>query len=235
MADQVKAAYVARFRPGLTREQAGRYWTDVHAPMADGLRDMVRYVQSHVTGAIDAAHGDAPDFDGYACEWWRDRASFEAGMRTPQWREIVEDGPKVFDASSLQGRSVVVRERVVREGPTAPYKLAFFVRFKDGLDPSAAARHWLNVHGPLALRQPEVVRYVQNLVVGSIAADGAITPQRARFDGLAELWFEDEEAWRSCHRTPAADAVDRDRFEFLDMSAAANMRAAVAERVIKPR
>src|SRR4051812_7088030 len=49
--DGFKVVYVARFREGMAREEARSYWTDVHAPMADALPDMYRYVQSHVVGA----------------------------------------------------------------------------------------------------------------------------------------------------------------------------------------
>jgi len=239
--EQLKAIYVTRFRGDLTREQAGSYWTGVHAPMAAGLGDMVGYVQNHVVGPV-ARHGsggseEEPRFDGYACEWWRDRERYEAGMATETWQAIVDDGPLVFDVRSLAGMCVVVDERVVLDGLPASgtHKLAFVVRFKPGLSREEAARYWLEVHGPLGLRQAGVVRYVQNLVTGAIGEGGAIGPvSDAGFDGLAELWFKDAEAWALACESAATQALYRDSFEFLDMTAGASDSATVAERVIKP-
>lgn len=242
MSAELKAIYLARFREDLTREQAGRYWTEVHAPMTDDLGDMVGYVQNHVVGPVarPGSGGDEhePGFDGYACEWWRSREHYEAGMATDLWQAIVDDGPLVFDVSWFRGMSVVVDERVVLDGPpdAGTHKLAFIVRFKAGIAREDAARHWLEVHGPLALRQPGVVRYVQNLVSGAIGDGGAIGPASgAAFDGLAEVWFEDAAAWARARESAAGEALHRDSFEFLDMDAGESEAATVVERVIKPR
>lgn len=232
---EFKAIYVASFRRDQTREQAGRYWTEVHAPMADPLDGMVGYIQSHVVGPVGGREEPAGGlrFDGYACEWWRDRETFEAGMASEDWATIVADGPEFLDVGALAGTSLVIDEHVLREGPFAPYKLAFLLRFKDDLEVSDAAEHWLRVHGPLGLRVPGVVRYVQNHVVGSLAAGGVITGERARFDGIAEMWYEDEAAWLEASSTEAAAEVYRGTFEFVDSSA--SLSATVVERIIKPR
>ena len=237
MEGSLKAVYVARFRADMTRAQAGDYWTHVHAPMADGLDDMVRYVQSHVVGPVGGREEPAGGlaFDGYACEWWRDRSRFEAGMQTPDWATIVADGVEFLDTGSLSGMSVIVEETVVADGALAPYKLAFFMRFRDDIGRDAAIAHWRGPHAPLALELPGLVRYVQNVVVGSLGAGGVITDERARFDGFAELWFEDEAAWLAAAATEASERLYRDSFEFIDMESAASTSAAVIERVIKPR
>jgi uncharacterized protein (TIGR02118 family) len=236
VANRKKVIYVARFREDLGRERAGRYWTDVHAPMADGLEGMVGYVQNHVRGPI-AIGVEEPVFDGYACEWWRDRASYDAGMATETWKAIVDDGPLVFDISSLRGMSVAVEERVLRDGGRGPapggHELAFLMRFKHGIDRGEASRYWRDVHGPLALSQPGVVRYVQNLVTGALAEGGSIgPPEGAGFDGLAEVWFADQRGWIEAYASEAWEASYRDCLEFLDMSPGANLAATVEERVI---
>jgi uncharacterized protein (TIGR02118 family) len=237
VAARQKVIYVARFRADMTREQAGHYWTQVHAPMADSLAGMVGYVQNHVSGPI-APGAQEPSFDGFACEWWRDRESYEAGMASDAWRAIVADGPEFLDTGALTGMSVAVQECVLADGGHGPapggHKLAFLMRFKDGIERGEAARYWREVHGPLALRQPGVSRYVQNLVTGAIGAGGAIGPlEGARFDGLAEVWFADERSWLEAFASEAWAASYRDCLEFLDMSASASLAAAVAERVIQ--
>ncbi|HEY1774848.1 MAG TPA: EthD domain-containing protein [Solirubrobacteraceae bacterium] len=232
MGERLKAIYVARFREDMTREAGGRYWTDVHAPMADALDGMVGYVQSHVVGPVAGGEdsAEAIGFDGFACEWWRDRPTFEAGMSSEAWAVIVADGPEFLETASLGGMSGVVSERVLVDGPPGPYKLAYFVRFREGMDIGEAEAGWLAVGGPLGADQRGLVRHIQNLVVGSLGAGGVIGSQRAGFDGLAELWFEDGAAARECEAALAGGALER--LEFLEPWPGASMCARVGERVI---
>jgi uncharacterized protein (TIGR02118 family) len=59
-----------------------------------------------------------------------------------------------------------------------------FVRRVDELDRAAFARHWTDVHAPLArVHHPAVVRYTQNVVLE------ALTPGAPDVDGIAELTF----------------------------------------------
>jgi uncharacterized protein (TIGR02118 family) len=232
-----KVVYVARFREDLSREEASRYWTEVHAPMADGLDGMVGYVQNHVRGAA-VRDGEWPIFDGFACEWWRDRPAYDAGMATDRWQAIVDDGPEVFEVGSLRGMSVAVEESVLRAGDHGPapeaHKQAFLMRFRTDMPRADAAHHWREVHGPLALAQPGMVRYVQNLVTGLIGEGGSIgPPQGAGFDGLAEVWFTDEDAWERAYASEAWRESLADCSNFLDMSESAGFGATVEQRVIK--
>ena len=234
--ETLKAVYVARFKDGSSRAEGSRYWTDVHAPMAHDLDDMVRYIQSHVVGPPAGQDDGEIGFDGYASEWWRSRVAFETGMQTDAWRRIVDDGPEVFDMASLGGSCVVVRERILRDGPAAPYKVASFVRFKEGIDRVEASAHWSDVHGPLVLGAPGVRRYVQNVVSGTLGNDGSITTERARFDGFAEMWFEGEAAYARCRESAAWEALTRDGANFLETAGQGpSMNAVVEERTIKPR
>jgi uncharacterized protein (TIGR02118 family) len=237
VAPRQKVIYVACFREDMTREAAGDYWTSVHAPMADGLDGMVGYIQNHVRGPLAPAEPE-PGFDGFACEWWRDRESYEAGMASEAWQAIVDDGPEFLDSSASAGMSVGVEESVLTDGERRPapgaHKLAFLIRFRAGVDREAAARCWRDVQGPLALRLPGLVGYVQNIVTGAIGAGGAIGPPAgARFDGLAEVWFADERSWGEAFASGDWAASYRDCLEMLDPAGAGNLAATVSERVIQ--
>ena len=72
--------------------------------------------------------------------------------------------------------------------------------------------HWRNVHAPLALQIPGVVKYVQS---PSLQRPGATSEPRA--DGLAEIWFESIESYRAGFATPAAAALLADERNFLDL------------------
>src|SRR5947209_8285419 len=100
-----KVVWVARFNPGLSREAASAHWTDVHGPLGLKLEGFTGYVQNHVRAAIGTTGPVAGDvaFDGYSCEWWTDRETFERGLRSPEWAAVVEDGNYVFDPGSFGG------------------------------------------------------------------------------------------------------------------------------------
>jgi len=65
--------------------------------------------------------------------------------------------------------------------------------------------HWAQVHAPLVLRLPGIRRYVQNDIV---AADAA-------YDGIVELWFDDEAALRAAFASAEGRALPSDEVHFL--------------------
>jgi hypothetical protein len=231
-----KVVYVARFKQGMPRDEARHFWTHVHAPKAEPLTDLFRYHQSHVIGTIGAQglkEGGSVPFDGYSCEWWTDEASFEAGMKTDAWQEVLADGPDVFEMESLDGMAAHLEERVIIDGPTSPFKVVWFAKFKPDMPFDDAQRHWLEVHAEIAKRAPGIDRYVQNLVRGAIGMDGA-TDDPVRFDGFSECWYADEAAYVHSQESAAWDELFQDGFNFLDMEALEGMSAVLDERQIKP-
>ena len=63
------------------------------------------------------------------------------------------------------------------------------------------ARHWLEVHGPLAHAVPGVRRYVQSHIVGTRTRPD-ISETDVEVDGIAELWYEDEAAMQRASASP---------------------------------
>jgi uncharacterized protein (TIGR02118 family) len=106
-------------------------------------------------------------------------------------------------------------------------KLTFCLRRLSSLTLAEFQDYWLNKHGPLVRRlQPALgmVRYVQvhrldtDLAAGMCRARGAPEP----YDGVAELWWESEEAFgRAAH--PEAREAGRllleDEAKFIDLPA----------------
>jgi len=152
------------------------------------------YVQSHVQGPLPTVSGVAEEetfFDGYSCAWWNDRADYQKAMSTPAWKRILEDGPKVFDVDWLWNMSAHVDEQPMIEGPTSPYKVAWVVRFKEGMAREEGHEYWRNTHGPI-FKELDIDRYVQNHVVGPIGEEGETGAAEIGFDGFSECWFRDE-------------------------------------------
>ncbi|MBC8240404.1 MAG: EthD family reductase [Alphaproteobacteria bacterium] len=70
-------------------------------------------------------------------------------------------------------------------------------------------RHWLEVHGPLALGVPGIRRYVQSHIQGeTVRAD--IPAPEMEIDGIAELWYDSVEAMERSSATPEAQALYAD-------------------------
>lgn len=64
-------------------------------------------------------------------------------------------------------------------------------------------RWWLEVHAPLAKKIPGLRKYVVSLVESVMAGD-------SDWDGIAELWFDDEAALRAAFETPEAKVASDD-------------------------
>ncbi len=105
-------------------------------------------------------------------------------------------------------------------------KLTFCLRRLPGLTLPEFQDSWLNKHGPLVRSlQPalHMTRYVQ---VHRLETDLAAGMQRVRgapepFDGIAELWWKDEEAFRAAGRDPEARKAGKllleDEAKFIDL------------------
>ena len=106
-------------------------------------------------------------------------------------------------------------------------KLTFCLRRKAGLSLPEFQDYWLTKHGPLVRRlQPALgmVRYVQvhrrddELGLGMAKVRGAPEP----YDGVAELWWESEEAFRTAGRTAegreAGQLLLEDEARFIDLA-----------------
>jgi uncharacterized protein (TIGR02118 family) len=106
-------------------------------------------------------------------------------------------------------------------------KLTFCLRRKPGLSLTEFQDYWLNKHGPLVRRlQPALgmVRYVQvhrrddELGLGMAKVRGAPEP----YDGVAELWWESDEAFQASGRTPEGREAGRllleDEAKFIDLA-----------------
>ena len=95
-------------------------------------------------------------------------------------------------------------------------KLIYCITRKPGMSVEEFQRYWREVHAPIAARIPGLRRYVQCHAVPSTYGD-----ERApSYDGVAELWFDDLEAWERVRRSPEVRAAIEDERNFIDHSRA---------------
>jgi uncharacterized protein (TIGR02118 family) len=91
------------------------------------------------------------------------------------------------------------------------YKVVWLTKFRSDRDPEEMRRWWLDVHGPLFLKIPGVLRYVQNHWEAVNPASGADAPGEApAYDGHAEAWFESEQAFNAALATDEFQAAIAD-------------------------
>ena len=76
-------------------------------------------------------------------------------------------------------------------------------------------KHWLEIHGPLGQNVPGVRRNVQHHIVGDTRHPD-LPPAEQSYDGIVELWFDDEAAMNTALATPEAKAMFADGTLFIE-------------------
>ena len=89
-------------------------------------------------------------------------------------------------------------------------KVVSLVHKRAGMKPDDFRRHWRETQGSLAAKIPGIRKYVQNHTIAT--PDGS----EPAYDGFAEVWFDNEEAFERGMATPEAQAAIEDLANFLD-------------------
>jgi uncharacterized protein (TIGR02118 family) len=230
-----KVVWLARFREGISGEEARRHWRDSHGPLGAAVPGMKAYVQSHVVAGL----GDGePAFDGYSCSWFASRESFVDALATAEWAALGPDGDKFFDMAWFTGMSASLDERTIVEGDYAPFKTVWVVRFKDEIrrDPARthdAHEHWIEVHGhQLGRAVPGMPRYVQNHCVAPLGDRDEDESVDLLFDGFSECWWPSREDYERVTSSPEWLEMSADAESFCDVDYIGRMSAVLEENVV---
>lgn len=89
--------------------------------------------------------------------------------------------------------------------------VGFFKR-KPDLNVEEFQHHWRVRHAPIFVRLPGLRRYAQSHVLLS-----GYCKREPLYDGVAELWFDDTDAFRRATRSRQYEAVLADRARFMDL------------------
>jgi len=107
----IKAVSLLVRKDGMTHEQFGTHWLDVHGPLARAVPGIRRYVQSHLIG--DRKRSDIPsmdvEIDGIAELWYDDRGSMERSAATPEAKILYADGARFIGRI----RTFLVEEKAI--------------------------------------------------------------------------------------------------------------------------
>ena len=85
---------------------------------------------------------------------------------------------------------------------------------KDGMTHEQFMKHWVEVHGPLALKVPGLRRYVQSHIRDQ-RRRADIPALGVEVDGIAETWYDDAEAMARAVATPEMTALHADGALFI--------------------
>jgi uncharacterized protein (TIGR02118 family) len=84
----IKVLAVLHKRPDMSREEFVRYWREVHAPLAEGMEGVRRYV---INPTLEAFAMGEPSFDGVAELWFDDAAAARAAFASPAGVATTQD------------------------------------------------------------------------------------------------------------------------------------------------
>jgi len=100
---------------------------------------------------------------------------------------------------------------------------------KSGLSHEDFVKHWYEIHAPLAHAVPGVRRYVQSHILAERTRSDIPTSE-VEIDGIAELWYDDQNAMERANATPEAQRLHADGALFIGRIKS----FVVEERVIIP-
>jgi len=93
-------------------------------------------------------------------------------------------------------------------------RVSLLVR-KPELSRAEFARHWREVHAPLARRVPGLIRYTQNLVLEAGDRHPHLPATDTPVDGIAETYYADRASMERARDTPEAAAMLADGATFI--------------------
>lgn len=182
----VHLIFLMKRKPGLSRSECQKHWREIHGPLAQRIPGIRRYVQSHVL----AVNEQDPPYDGAAEIWVDDEDAATSVFRSKEYLDgAYVDEPNFVDikqAVRLRTEDYVLRAGAPIGKDERLIKRISFVKRKADMKKEDFFRSWEEVHGPLALKIPGLLRYVQCHALPSMYAKG-----EPLFDGAAQVWFAD--------------------------------------------
>jgi uncharacterized protein (TIGR02118 family) len=176
-------------RNDLTLEQFLTYWRTRHPrAVSTPVPQIKRYIQSHRAPEMEST---AP-FDGIAETWHDDFEDLLSLIRSPVIPIFKKDEENFVNHAHAE--DLACTDRVIVEGArtTQMLKGIFTVKRRPEMSLAEFRSYWKEVHAPIAARLPGLRRYVQSEVI-----DEAYSLAEPKWDGAAQLWFDDPKAIRA--------------------------------------
>jgi uncharacterized protein (TIGR02118 family) len=184
----IHTLYFITRKPTISEAEFHRYWREVHGPIAKRISQLKRYEQSH---RLPFA-GANSSYDGAAEVWLENEAAFAALRKSPEYLNgALADEPNFIDMTRVEW--LVTKDHAILDGPQTPQQVKgiFLLKRQSGLSLADYRKYWREVHGPIVCKLPGLQRYVQCHTL-----DAAYDYAEPRWDGVAQLWVADINAWQ---------------------------------------
>ena len=207
----------------LSRDEFQSYWLGTHAPLVAShaaTLGIVGYQQVHTRSEMRPT--SVPCFDGVA-ELWVDatKRSTDPEAVAASSRALLEDERNFIDHSASP--IWIADEDLRLEGPKNGLRMTATLRRNPNITREQFRHHWRELHGPWAMRHPEVFgfrHYVQNHTPAD-ADDNPLARERnapPAFDGVSEI-FRDAPTASADEVATLRQAFHEDEKNFLDIDA----------------
>lgn len=205
---------------GLTPEEFDRHWQLAHGPLAARFPGLRAYSQHRVVDkaqfGIDHARGPW-DLDGMSELHFDDLDAMMAAVATPSFGAAHQDEEAFLaDVHLVACEKHEVVPVDLGDGPFV--KRMTLLKRRPDVSAAQFRHEWLKVHADWVRQWPDVLGYVQNLVVdryhgarGQSAAYDAVP-----VDGIVEFWFRDKETAARIYTSEIVAQTQRHALEFLD-------------------
>lgn len=197
-------------KPGMSPQAFDRHWRDIHGPLAARMPGLRRYEQNLVVNneqfGITHARGGW-DLAGFSELQFDDLPAMQAAIAADDSRAAGDDlSAFLADVHVVACEKHVVVPVATDGGPFV--KRMTLLRRLEGMTPERFRTEWLEVHARMVREWPDVLGYVQNIVVARYhgAPDRAVDYPALPVDGIVEFWFRNEAA---AARLYASDIVAR--------------------------
>jgi uncharacterized protein (TIGR02118 family) len=194
----IKSISLLARRDHLSHDQFVLHWVDIHVPMSHEVPGLSGYAISHITDTL--THPHAPliqmprEIDGIA-ETWADSTEAQARMAaSPEAQAWFADGAKfIGHVKSFRTEETTVIKPV--RGPAPIVKAISFIARKKSYSPEAFLRHWIDIHGTMALTVPGLRGFVLSRIIAEPNRPDVPTMElNPPIDGIAEAWFDSHDA-----------------------------------------
>ncbi len=205
----IKLVVVFCRKVGMSVEDFGAHWQGQHARLVAKLPGLRRYVQSQTLAS--GYRNRTPAIDGMAELWFEDTNALRSVADSAELKAVLADEDLFIDPASR--REIVTEDVVIKDGPMPPdgVKNIELVLRRPDLTPEAFHRHWEHIHGPMAAKIPQILRYVQSHTRLSAYRDG----REPMLDGVALTWFTGTAAMRDSATMPDYQTTRDDEHNFV--------------------